>query len=660
MKLRVESLVVTALILAGCSSSSGVKSDQASQASTGKTTTPTSEATETTVGSSETTAPSGSTVPDGPAAASIEWDTCDDPEATDEALQCATLTVPIDYTQPDGETIDLALVRVPAVSDREGAVLFNPGGPGASGFDPIAQSGVFIRDTLGLENFDLIGFDPRGVQRSNGIRCQTDDVVDKYLYLDGTPDTAEEQALFDEQDGAFTKACQQKYGDTLKFYSTANTARDMDAIRAGLGDEQLSYLGISYGTYLGAAYASLFPDRVRAMVLDSAYEPNGDTVEQQYETQLVGFEGAFNNWAADCQADSTCAFNAPNVGARWDALKAKLDAEPIAGTDGRLANNAVLDTATTASLYSDSEWPVLSAALAKAETGDPAGLFALADSYNGREKDGTFNTLFQSYSVIQCASGIDDQQPDDPQALVDTLKAAAPRFGADISVDDFSDSGTYCDDLTNGGELVELKSGAKGPIVVVGGTNDPATPIRWATEMTAELGANARMVTYTGEGHGQLLVSTCVTDIEASVLRDLTLPDAGTTCAPDPTIDQPTWWSTIPVPADISDPIELAAVMAALGITDTTFYSESRTTTLDYEAAAAAYDTALTGAGFESLGSQDLGIESTTNNAYMIDGDLLLVVTLGPAAFDSDDLIDTKESVPPGQSVVLLLFLANP
>ena len=299
----------------------------------------------------------------------LDWGPCDDPSAEDPSLECATLTVPLDYDNPSGDSIDMALIKYPASGDRTGAVLFNPGGPGGSGFDPIGFSGSAIAPALGLESFDLIGFDPRGVDRSGGIRCVTDEFEDKHLYVDDTPDTPEEQALKDEADTGFVDGCKQKYGDTLRFYSTANTARDMDAIRAALGDDQISLLGISYGTYLGATYATMFPDRVRAMVLDSVVEPNGDTVEQQFETQLVGFEGAFNNWAAWCQSDTTCEFTATDVGARWDALKQQLDDTPIAGSDGRLANNATMERATTAALYSESEWPVLGSGTSEGRSG---------------------------------------------------------------------------------------------------------------------------------------------------------------------------------------------------------------------------------------------------------------------------------------------------
>ncbi len=254
-----------------------------------------------------------------PTPSTLIWESCDDEMAQDPALECATLEVPLDYETSGGETIGIALVRYPAIGERIGAVLFNPGGPGGSGFDYIAQAGSAISSFMGLDSFDIIGFDPRGVDRSGGLRCQTDAELDAEMFLDDTPDTPEEQALLDATATSFSTACKAKYGDTLHEYSTANTARDMDAMRVAFGDEQISFIGISYGTYLGAVYATMFPDQVRALVLDSAYEPGGDTLEQQYTTQLVGFENAFNDWAAWCaETPDECAFaqGGGDVGAR--------------------------------------------------------------------------------------------------------------------------------------------------------------------------------------------------------------------------------------------------------------------------------------------------------------------------------------------------------
>ncbi|MBI4932865.1 MAG: alpha/beta fold hydrolase [Actinobacteria bacterium] len=656
MRAGTRSVIVTSVLLAviaaGCSTDAGVRvtdrstatDDSASPDDTAPDdSAPDDSAPDTTGGSS-----SGGT---------IDWEPCDDESATDEALECATLAVPLDHNAPDGDTIDLALVRAPATSDRQGAILMNPGGPGGSGFDFIAMNGTGIQSQMGLDGFDIVGFDPRGVDRSNGIRCVDDAFIETHLYLDDTPDTPEEQALLDEDTQGFVDGCKERYGDTLQFYSTDFTARDMDLIREGMGDEQISYLGISYGTYLGAVYATLFPDRVRAMVLDSAYEPNGDTVEEQYLTQIVGFEGAFNDWAKWCQDDAGCPFNAADVGARWDALRVQLDENPITVESGRVVNQSTLDVATSAALYSEASWPVLADALAKAETGDGEGILSMADDYKGRNADGTFDTLFQSIGIIECASGIEQAPPDDPDALLAKIKEQAPRWGADVTLEDLTDTTGDCADLMPDQDIVELDYSGDGPIVVVGGTNDPATPIRWAEEMTAALGANARLVTFTGEGHGQLLASKCVTEAESAVLIDLTLPDEGTVCDPDPVVERPTWWDTLPtIPGE--EAVELPAVSAALGLSDTLGYGETRVTAASMEDADAAWATALADAGFMDLGVQDIGIDGTLEHGYFSpEGELLALIFMSPEAFDTDALSSAKSSVPEGKTVLLLVYL---
>ncbi len=650
-------LTLSGLVVAACDSDSGVTAveQQATTTAGGDNPDPTDPTDPPTTDGTSTTAVPNDVDP-------LEWGVCDDEAAEDSlTLECATITVPLDYEAPDGETLDVALVRQPAQTRRQGAVLFNPGGPGGSGFEFIAYSGEYIQQSLGLEAFDIVGFDPRGVDRSGGIRCLDDEWVDEHLYLDDTPDTPEEQALLDEDETAFDEGCQERYGDTLQHYSTANTARDMDMMRAGLGDEQISYLGISYGTYLGGVYATLFPDRVRAMVLDSAYEPNGDTVEEQYLTQAVGFEEAFNNWAAWCEEDASCAFRSDDVGARWDALLLQLDNNPLPGSDGRLGNQAVMSTATSASLYSESAWPVLADALARAEAGDPDGLFALADDYVGREDDGTFNTLFQSIGVIQCASGIEDQPAPDPAALLADLQAKAPRFTSDVTLEDIEEAGNNCDGLMDDQPVAEIDYAGTGPILVVGGTNDPATPFRWAEELAAELGPNARLLTYTGEGHGQLLVSTCVTDAEAVTLTDLELPADGAVCDPDPEVERPDWWGDLPTPAGVGDVVSLPAIKAALGLSDTVGFGEIRLTGLDPQAAVDAYVAALEAAGFDTLANEpvdDLG--DTIRGAFVApNGDFFIVFVLGPEALATDDMSGAAASVPAGQNVILLAYIPD-
>jgi pimeloyl-ACP methyl ester carboxylesterase len=644
--------------LTACGTSAGVHSSRADSGNGAPVSTEQpSETTEPT----DSTQPTDSTEPTDttePGKDTLDWATCSDAPA-DSTEQCATLNVPLDYDDPAGTSIAMALIKIPATGKRVGAVLYNPGGPGGSGFDYIRLGGSSISAGLGLDSFDLIGFDPRGVDRSGGIHCVSDDFENAHLYIDDTPNTPEEQALKDEANTGFVDGCKQKYGDTLKFYSTENTARDMEGIRVALGDDQISFLGISYGTYLGATYATMFPDRVRAMVLDSAFEPNGDTVEQEFETQLVGFEGAFNNWAAWCQSDTTCDFNAADVPARWDALKQKLDDTPLTASDGRIGNNATMETATQAALYSESEWPVLAQALAEAEAGDPTGIFSIADSYNGRNDDGSFNTLFQSFPVIQCASGIESTPPDDPEALAATLRAAAPRFGKDITASDLTQETDQCNQLVGDVKPVELSYKGDGPIVVVGGTNDPATPIRWAQKMVGELGPDARLVTYTGEGHGQLLVSNCVTNIEATLLVHTQLPDPDTVCDPDPVIPKPDWWDSVPVPDGISDVASLPAVTAALGAAPTQIFGELRTTSLSADDAVAAYTKALTDAGYRQFDSPPaLTIADVAQGTYSgPNNSALAVLALGPKAFDDEGLESAKAEVPANTTVVWLIAI---
>jgi pimeloyl-ACP methyl ester carboxylesterase len=585
----------------------------------------------------------------------LSWEACDDPAVIEDELECATLTVPLDYAEPDGDTIDLALVRVPASRSRDGAILTNPGGPGSSGFDFVAYSGTVLRDEMGLDEFDIIGFDPRGVDRSGGLRCLTDAELDASMYLDYTPDSPEEEDLLDAAPADFATECIDEYDDTLVHYSTANTARDIDAIRAALGDDQISYLGISYGTYLGGVYATLFPDRVRAMVLDAAFDPIGDTVEEAYSTQLVGFENAFDNWAAWCQdTPAECSFSTDDVGAAWDELFDQLDAEPVEADDGRWANEAVMDTATTAALYSEYDWPLLGTALDQVRTGDPAALFRLADGYVGRADDGTYSTEQQSFAIISCASGFTSPTPDDPEALAEELREKAPRFGGLLTVDDLTGDGTgSCDTLMPNVEPTEVAYAGEAPIVVVGGTNDPATPIRWAEELTAAMGPNARLVTYTGEGHGFVLAATCVNEVEGAVLASLELPDAGTQCDPDPEVERPEWWDTIVTPEGVSDPIDSPELLAALGLGPTIAFGEVRDTDLDVDAVLDAYDETLATAGFTLIERQTPA--GFTQAIYSLGDESFVIVAFGADDLAAPEMGPLAGLVEPDRTLLVLI-----
>ena len=589
---------------------------------------------------------------------SLAWGPCE--EDIGEPFDCATLAVPIDYNDPAGPTIDLALIRYPAEpAVREGAILLNPGGPGGSGFEFAASAAEALDFEMGLGgHFDIIGFDPRGVDRSGGIDCIDDAAIEALLYADDTPDDAVEAAASVAQQKMFGHACQQVYGDTLRNYSTENTARDMDAIRAALGDEQLSYIGVSYGTYLGGVYAALFPDRVRAMVLDSAYEPSGDSEYDQWVTQLVGFEQAFANWAAWCEEGTECAFTDTDVGARWDRLIATLEATPVKSDSGRPVNHVAMETATISAMYSEIAWPVLAAALAEAEAGDGTSLLGMADDYNGRSSDGTFASIRQSGPVIRCASGIDQTVPADPAALLAEMQRIAPRFSRGYDLTDFRD---MCSDLfAEDVEAVTPSYSGQAPIIVVGGLNDPATPFRWSEELAAQMGPNVSLVTFTGEGHGQILSSQCVTDAEASVIRDLQLPAPGTKCDADPDVPRPTFWDDLPVPEGVGPVVDDPAVELALGLPPTQVYADVWHLSGDAATVSAAYQAGFDELGFDVTEAPGLLEGATALAAFAPDGTQVVVLIIPPEALASNpDLEAAAELALPGQGFVIVAALGE-
>ena len=421
-------------------------------------------------------------------------------------------------------------------------MLVNDGGPGSSGVDFAYYSGPDMIDSLGLEDFDIVGFDPRGVDRSGGLKCQTDDETDRFMYLDYTPDNDDEQALYDEWLEA-EDPCVVEYGEELRHYSTENIARDMDQIRQAMNVEKIHFLGISWGTYLGGVYATLFPDNVRSMFLDAAYDPQGDSADDSALTQAVGFEKSFDAWVEWCEDDAeACAFSSSDVKADWLALEDELDAEPLVADDGREVNHVVMETATISVLYSEADWPYLGDALASATDGDGQALLEMADFWMGRAEDGSYATLVDAYSIIECASGTYAYEPENPEALLEQLKDEAPWYSRDYEVEDL---GASCDNAFGDPTIFEIDVRASLPIVVLGGTNDPATPLRWSEEMVLRLGDKARLAVFNGEGHSHILASRCVDEIASELFISLRLPADGTECDPDVLVEKPQWWDGI-------------------------------------------------------------------------------------------------------------------
>jgi len=675
---RLVVLLIAGGLVAACSSVDGPDAVESRQGSS--TTTDTSSDDTVTVDTDVTTADTSTDVTDatsatstdvtttesGPPDRSLTWGQCDPDDVSEsttqlpgvEPLECSTLEVPLDYDDPDGKKIELALIRQPASGDRQGAILTNPGGPGGSGLEFIANAASTISSELGTaERFDLVGFDPRGVDRSGGVDCVDDAFLDSHIYPDLTPDDDDERQVLDESEAGIYVACGEQYGPALVHYSTENTARDMDAIREALGDEQISFLGISYGTYLGGVYATLFPDRVRAMVLDSAFEPTNDTVEQQYATQLGGFEGAFDNWTEWCAEEPSCGFTAADadgISDRWMALFEELDENPLTGPDDRIVNQSTMFTATIAAMYSDISWPDLAASLLDAEAGTPDGILRMADGITGREPDGTYKNIAESGPVIRCASGIVQEAPDDPDELLAELREIAPRFSLDIRVEDLRN---LCDEMfEDPAEAIVPSYDGEAPILVTGGTNDPATPLRWAEELDELMGPSSVLVQFNGEGHGQIIGSKCITELEAGVLADLEVPDEGTECDADPKIERPEWWDDLPSPKGISEAQSLPALLAAFGLSPSTGYGEVRLTELSTEDVLEAFDSELS-ADFEQVTETEIVPDVTARYYSAPDNLFFLVLVAPPSAFEGKDLESARGIVPDSKTAVVLVAL---
>ncbi len=471
----------------------------------------------------------------------LEWAACTGEDAPKAPYECATMTAPLDYKNAKGETIDIAMIRVPASEGKaKGVVLTNPGGPGASGFELMAEWGEDEVSKLGLSEFDYVSFDPRGVDRSFGLKCYSDKELDLTMMTDWTPDTDAEKKVLKEAE-KIGDGCTDKYGEKLRHFSTENTARDMDLMRESMGFKKINFLGYSYGTYLGGVYATLFPTNVEAMVLDSAFDPAGDTAEQDALTQAMGFNETYNRFGAWCEDNDKCAFATTDFNADWLALEKELDKNSIVAKSGRFVNHEVLNTATIQAFYSESSWSTLAKALQNARNGKGAGLLALADEYNGRDKKGRYATSSNSKPIIECASGIVNKGFKNPAKMLKTAKEKAPWYyrNAKKSWFDQSDCGKPFSDA----ELIALRYSGDAPIVVVGGEKDAATPFRWAEKMSKNLKGSV-LVKFTGEGHTSVGSNVCTSKVARKVFVNKELPAVGKECGVDVPLTEPTWWAS--------------------------------------------------------------------------------------------------------------------
>ncbi|MFE5244443.1 MULTISPECIES: alpha/beta hydrolase [unclassified Streptomyces] len=447
------------------------------------------------------------------------------------AWQCSFMDVPLDYADPDGRTIELALIRAPARNKdrRIGSLVFNFGGPGASGVATLPSFGTDY-DSL-RTRYDLVSFDPRGVGRSEAVQCADDAELDARYEQDGTPDDAEEEKRFAEDQKSYIAACEENSGDELPFVGTTNAARDMDLLRQVLGDDKLNYFGISYGTELGGVYAHLYPRNVGRAVLDAVVDPTENSLESSLG-QAEGFQLALDNFTADCAERDDCKL--PGATAKevqdWIAgLLAKLEEKPVPGLGERELTQTQATTGIASALYSQETWPLLEQGLDEAD-GDNGGLLlALADSLNGRSEDGHYDNSNAANTAINCADSEERFSLEQTRKALPRFREASPVFGDYLGWGLMACTGWP---VAGAWDTPDVSAPGSAPILVIGNTGDPATPYAGAKAMAAELGKGVGIeLTYKGEGHGAYNSgSTCVQRAVDGYLLEGKVPKSGTVC----------------------------------------------------------------------------------------------------------------------------------
>ncbi|SFB91594.1 alpha/beta hydrolase [Streptomyces aidingensis] len=475
---------------------------------------------------SECGAPSPEQGADAPAPGTL-------PDGT--AWECATLEVPLDYTDPGGETIGIAMIRARAAEEggeRIGSLLFNFGGPGGSG---VITLPAFAEEYATLrERYDLVSFDPRGVGGSSGVKCLGDERLDDYFAAEPVPDSeAEERELLSRIE-RFADGCGTGYPGLLPHLTTTNTARDMDLMREVLGDDRLHYFGISYGTLLGGVYAHLFPDRVGRALLDAVVDPTRTDAESALG-QAGGFQTALEAYLEDCAQDDNCPLGTdPEEGEqRLTGLLDTLEKDPMPTQNPeRPLTEALAWSGIAQSLYSQDFWPFLTQGLEDAlDPDDPDGtiLLALGDAMNGRAADGTYSTLQSAFLAINCADSSLRYDTGDVTGRLAEFRAASPVFGPVLAWSMLSCTGWPVD-----GQRPHPEVAAEGsaPILLMGTTGDPATPYEGTERMRDALGEDVAVVlTYEGEGHGAYSSgNACVLDAANAYLLEGTVPEPGLTC----------------------------------------------------------------------------------------------------------------------------------
>ncbi|MFI7001949.1 alpha/beta hydrolase [Nocardia sp. NPDC050175] len=463
----------------------------------------------------------------------VQWGTCTGFGSADDRFaptaQCARITVPVDYAAPDGPTAQIAVSRIKASGKKIGSLLMNPGGPGESG---LTMSALGNKSPL-AERFDRVGFDPRGVGSSTpAIVCETAKEQDAERAEPQKDNTPEGIAAAENENRQYADRCTEHTGkDFLARVGTREVVQDMDVMRAALGDAKLSYLGYSYGTKIGSAYAEKFPDHVRALVLDGAIDSSQDPVQESLR-QAAGFQKVFDAYAADCTKKADCPLGTDKTQTvqRFRALVNPLWDKTVPTTDPRGLNYGDALTGVRQALYTNDLWPVLTLGLSELRDGRGDTLLQLADLYDGRRDDGTYSNTTDAFNAIRC---VDDPRISDRGI---TGKQDMEYRKAAPFLDDGRGTGAAPLDqctvwpVPNTSEPHRITVTGLPKVVVVSTTEDPATPYQAGVDLASQLGAS--LLTYKGNRHTIALSggSTCVDDAVIDYLVDLTDPEPGLTC----------------------------------------------------------------------------------------------------------------------------------
>ncbi|CAJ1501816.1 alpha/beta hydrolase [[Mycobacterium] burgundiense] len=468
----------------------------------------------------------------------VRWEPCKFTGGAELELppdtECGRIAVPVDYDDaddPDAELIQLALIRFPATGDKIGSLVVNPGGPGESGIEAAIGMVDLLPEEV-HERFDFVGFDPRGVASSKpALWCNSDADNDRLRadpQVDYTPEGVEH---IENQTKEFIQRCVDKMGtDFLANVGTNNVAKDLDQIRAALGDDKLTYLGYSYGTRIGSAYAEQFPQNVRAMILDGAVDPNADPIEADIN-QAAAFQGAFDDYAADCATDPTCPLGTdPDkaVDVYRDMVEA-LVSEPASTKDPRGLSYSDAVVGTIMSLYSPALWRHLTQGLSELREGKGDTMLILSDMYMRRDANGHYTNATDARIAVNC---VDKPPITDRETVVETdrrIREVAPfmSYGEFTGHAPMSTCAFWPVPPTS--EPHEMSIPDLPAPLVVSTTGDPATPYQAGVELAEQL--KGGLITFEGTQHTVVFQGeACVDELASAYLIDGTMPPPDSRC----------------------------------------------------------------------------------------------------------------------------------